>query len=408
MPKLLGRVAPFALVLSLAALLPALLSAWVLLGAAPRRPFAVAFQSPMPGEPLFGDVEVAVAVRPGGARLERVEVYVDGVRAAVITKPPWRVVVDVGDANVAHRLQLVATAAGGAVATAELTSGTIAVQEQIDVELRPLFVRVERGGAPVAALRREDFAVYDDGARQQIVTFERGEVPFTAVVLLDASSSMAGGRLTMASDGVLAFARAMQRLDEAKLLLFSDRVLVETPFTNAPSFLTLALPTVAAGGGTAINDALALGLARLEPRRGRKVALLLSDGVDVESVLSMRDVLEQARRSGVMLYWLRLGEDTGPGRGYRVHTPWRDVEAHELEQRLLRQAIEDSGGRVLDVGRVEGIGAALGAVLQELREQYVIGYYPSRLSGSGEWHEVKVEVAGAAARVRTPRGYTEP
>jgi hypothetical protein len=194
-------------------------------------------------EPLFGDVEVAVAVRPAGARLERVEVYVDGVRAGVITKPPWRVVVDVGDANVAHRLQLVATAAGGAVATAELTSGTIAVQEQIDVELRPLFIRVERGGAPVAGLAREAFAVYDDGARQQIVTFERGDVPFTAVVLLDASSSMAGGRLTMASDGVLAFARAMQRLDEAKLLLFSDRVLVETPFTNAPSFLTLALPT---------------------------------------------------------------------------------------------------------------------------------------------------------------------
>jgi VWFA-related protein len=138
------------------------------------------------------------------------------------------------------------------------------------------------------------------------------------------------------------------------------------------------------------------------------VALLLSDGVDVESVLSMRDVLEQARRSGVMLYWLRLGEDTGPGRGYRVHTPWRDVEAHELEQRLLRQAIEESGGRVLTVGRVEGIRAALADVLQELREQYVIGYYPSRLRGSGEWHEVKVEVSAASARIRTPRGYAEP
>ncbi|HXT20380.1 MAG TPA: VWA domain-containing protein [Thermoanaerobaculia bacterium] len=386
--------------------LAALLLAFALLGAAPRR-FAVAFQSPMPGEPLFGEVEVAVVVRPASTRLERVEVYVDGVRAGVITKSPWRLLVDVGDANVAHRLQLVATAAGGAVANAELTSGTIAVSEEINVELHPLFIRVERGGAPVAALRREDFAVYDDGARQQIVTFERGDVPFTAVVLLDASSSMEGGRLTMASDAVLAFARAMQRLDEAKLLLFADRVLVETPFTNAPSFLTLALPDVTAGGGTAVNDALALALGRLEPRRGRKVALLLSDGVDVESVLSMREVLEQARKSGVILYWLRLGDDElGPG--YRVHTPWRDVDAHEREQRWLRQAIEESGGRVLTVGRVEGIRAALADVLQELREQYVIGYYPSRLRGSGEWHEVKVEVAGPSARIRTPRGYTEP
>jgi Ca-activated chloride channel family protein len=389
------------------ALLPALLaSSLSLLAAAPR--FAVAFRSPTPGEPLFGEVVVEVAVRPAGTRLARVEVYVDGVRAGVLTKAPWRLAVDVGDANVAHRLQLVATSSTGATATAELTSGTIAVSEEIDVELRPLFVRVERGGGPVAGLTREDFTVYDDGARQEIVTFERGDVPFTAVVLLDASSSMEGGRLATASAGVQAFARAMQRLDEAKLLLFSDRVLVETPFTNAPSFLTLALPDVQAGGGTAIHDALALALSRLASRSGRKVALVLSDGVDVESVLSMRTVLEQARKSGVLIYWLRLGEESAAARGYRVHTPWRGVEAHELEGRLFRQAVEESGGRVLDVGRAEGIRAALAAVLQELREQYVIGYYPSRLRGRGEWHEVKVEVTDGAARVRTPKGYTEP
>ena len=129
---------------------------------------------------------------------------------------------------------------------------------------------------------------------------------------------------------------------------------------------------------------------------------------NIESVLSMREVLAQARKSGVILYWLRLGDDRDVGRGYRVHTPWRDVDAHEREQHFLRQAIEESGGRVLTVGRVEGIRAALAEVLQELREQYVIGYYPSRLRGSGQWHDVRVEVAVPSVRVRTPRGYTEP
>ena len=149
----------------------------------------------MPGEPLFGEVEVAVAVRPAATRLERVEVYVDGVRAGVLTKPPWRLVVDVGDANVAHRLRLVATAAGGATATAELTSGTIAVQEQIEVELQPLFVRVERGGAPCPTSRARTSPSSTTACAQQIVTFERGDIPFTAVLLVDASSSMQGGRL---------------------------------------------------------------------------------------------------------------------------------------------------------------------------------------------------------------------
>jgi VWFA-related protein len=233
-------------------------------------------------------------------------------------------------------------------------------------------------------------------------------VPFTAVLLLDASASMVGGRLRTAIDGVEAFARAMQRLDEAKLLLFADRVLVETPFTNAPSFLTLTLPSVEAGGGTALNDALSLALWRLEPKSGRKVALVLSDGIDIESVLSMRLVLEQARRSGVILYWLRLAAGGPPADGQRAHTAWRGAAAHELEQKLLRQAIEESGGRVLDVQRFDGIRAALAAELQELREQYVLGYYPSKVRGRGDWHEVRVEVAGAPARVRAHRGYLEP
>ncbi len=377
--------------------------------AAPQRqPLQVAFAAPMAGEPLFGEVEVAVAVRPRNAKLRRVEIYVDGVRAGELTKPPWRMLVDVGDENVVHRLQIVATDAAGNTATADLESGKIAVQEAIEVALRPLFVRVERDGALVQGLTRDDFAVFDDGERQRLVTFERGDVPFTAVLLLDASASMVGGRLATAIDGVEAFARAMQRLDEAKLLLFADRVLVETPFTNAPSFLTLTLPSVEAGGGTALNDALSLALWRLEPKSGRKVALVLSDGIDIESVLSMRLVLEQARRSGVILYWLRLVAGGPPADGQRAHTAWRGAAAHELEQKLLRQVIEESGGRVLDVQRFDGIRAALAAVLQELREQYVLGYYPSKVRGRGDWHEVRVEVVGTPARVRAHRGYLEP
>jgi hypothetical protein len=85
------------------------------------------------------------------------------MRAGELTKPPWRMLVDVGDDNVVHRLQIVATDVAGNTAAADLESGTIAVQEAIEVALRPLFVRVERDGAPVQGLTRDDFAVFDDG-----------------------------------------------------------------------------------------------------------------------------------------------------------------------------------------------------------------------------------------------------
>jgi VWFA-related protein len=379
-----------------------------LAAAAPRasQPLTVSILAPPAGEPLFGEVEVELAVRPAGARVVRVEVYLDGVRFGVVERPPWRLQIDVGDANVEHLLEVVAVDAAGATASASLESGTIAVHEQIEVALRPLFVRVERDGRPVLDLRREDFTVFDDGDRQQIVTFERGDVPFTAVVLLDASASMQGGQLGTAVDGVTAFARAMQRMDEAKLLLFADHMLLETPFTSAPSFLTLGLPSVVAHGGTALNDALYLALARLAPRSGRKVVLVLSDGVDVESVLPMSEVLTSARRSGVILYWLRLrgGVDDEALRSY---TPWRAVDLHEREKRLFREAVAESGGRTYDVERVEQVRQRLAEALQELREQYVLGYYPSVLRGPDSWHQVRVEVAGAPAAVRVHRGYLE-
>jgi VWFA-related protein len=361
----------------------------------------------MQGEPLFGEVEVRVAVRPSGAAVKRVEVYLDGVRVGVLSKPPWRIAVDVGEGNVEHRIEVVATDASGASGTASLRSGTIAVQEQIEVALRPVFVRVERGGELVRDMGRESFAVFDDGVRQQVITFERGDVPFTAALLLDASSSMHGGRLETAVRAVDAFARAMLPVDEAKLLLFADHVLLETPFTNAPSFLTLGLPGVAAGGGTALNDAIYLALARLGPRSGRKVVLILSDGVDIESVLPMATVRAYARRSGVILYWLRLGENEAD-QGLQAFTPWRDADAHRRERRLLNETVVESGGRIVPVGRIEQAQGALAAVLQELREQYVLGYYPSTARGSGTWHDLRVEVAGGAAEVRTQRGYTEP
>jgi Ca-activated chloride channel family protein len=367
---------------------------------------ALAFLQPAPGQPLFGEVEVHLGVRTGGSPVQRLDLFLDGVRVGSLTRPPWRFAIDVGDDNVPHQLEAVAVDRSGATATARLTSGTIAVQEQIEVALRPLFVRVERGGQLVPDLRREDFTVTDDGVRQQIVTFERGDVPFTAAVLLDASSSMRGGRLGAAITGVTAFARALQRMDEAKLLLFADRVLLETPFANAASFLTLGLPQVEAGGGTALHDALYLALARLEPRTGRKVVLVLSDGVDVESVLSMEDVRAFARRSDVILYWLRLGGAEPAGQV--SHTAWRNVEEHMRERQLLHDTVLESGGRILDVPRIEDVHQALAAVLQELREQYVLGYYPSNQRGPDTWHEVRVSVAGENVQVRTHRGYAEP
>jgi Ca-activated chloride channel family protein len=372
-----------------------------------RAPLHVAIVNPGAGEPVFGDVEVRAVVQ--GPPIAKVEFYLDGLRVGVAEAPPWTAVIDVGQTSVEHHIEAVAYARSGATATASVRSGVIRADDEINVSLRPLFVNVERGGRPGLDLGRGDFEIYDNGTRQPIVTFERGDIPFTAALLLDSSTSMEGGLLETALDGAKAFARSMKSLDEAKLVLFSDRVLLETPFTSAPAILTLGLGTVSAGGGTALNDSMYLALKRLEPRTGRKVLVILSDGADVESVISMSRVRELAQSGQVVLYWLRI-RDAGleDSAVIPTFTAWRDKEAHMREKALLRETVLESGGRILDVVQMAQVRDALAQVLQELREQYVLGYYPSVSAGSGSWHQVRVEVRRGGYEVRTHKGYVEP
>ena len=105
------------------------------------------------------------------------------------------------------------------------------------LDLQHLFVTVTNGTKPVLDLPQGAFKVLDQDEPQPVVTFGRGDVPFTAVLLVDASASMAGKPLDKALDGARAFFASMATLDQAKLLLFSDRILLETPFTSIQSVL---------------------------------------------------------------------------------------------------------------------------------------------------------------------------
>jgi Ca-activated chloride channel family protein len=339
-----------------------------------------------------------------------VELYFDHLGAGVREAPPYRWTVDAGQENREHHIEVVAWDASGASAAASLTTPALRADMEIEVRLQQLFVNLERNGVPLAGLGREDFKIFDDGAQQQIVTFEHGDIPFTAVLLLDASTSMEKPQLDTAIGGVRSFARAMNRLDEAKLLLFDDHLLLETPFTSVPSILTLGLSDLEAQGGTSLNDTLYVGLKRLDDRLGRKVVVLLSDGVDVESVLAMKTVREVARRSQAVLYWFRLrleGEqENGPL--LSVYSTWRDAEGHRREMEELRAAVLESGGRIDTLQSIADVPAALKRLLDELRGQYVLGYAPSVHHGAGAWHEIRLEVKGApGARVRVQEGYLE-
>lgn len=362
----------------------------------------VAIVRPDVGDVAFGTITIEAEIYPPDAEVDRVEFYVDFRLVEERDRPPWRVEADVGETNTEHHVEVVAHPRHGDPVSDRMTTRAIRVDSSIDVRLRQLYVTVTRGDAAVLDLERGDFEVLDDRNRQRLVTFERGDVPFTAVLLVDASSSMAGGQLATAVAGARSFTGRMRPLDEAKLVLFSDRRLAETAFSNVGALFELGLADIEAGDGTALNDALFLALQRLRLRQGRRVVVLLSDGIDVDSVLSMTQVQQVARQSQTVLYWIRIGSGE---RGGSQLSMWRDTAGHRREFDLLAETVRESGGRIVDVDSAERIGPAFSDVLAELRGQYVLGYYPEPEPAPGVWRPVEVKVGRPGVQVRAPAGY---
>jgi Ca-activated chloride channel homolog len=322
----------------------------------------------------------------------------------VVRLPPYWVVADFGDDNREREFRAIAYGAGGASATDRVVTLPVRIDEQMNVRLQQLFITVMQRGARTLALEPEDFRILDNGQEQKIVTFDKGELPITAVLLLDSSESMRGELLAAAESGARAFIGGMRPLDQAMLALFSDQLLRVTDFTADHAALEQALTGVEARGGTAVNDFLYMSLKLLEGRQGRRVVVLLSDGSDVNSVLSMTDVLRKARTSQSLIYWIQL---EGGGQHKSYTSSWRGHADNDKDYKNLERAVEESGGRIQRIDRTADIEPVFRGILQELREQFAIGYYPGNLKNDGSWHSVKVHVSQAGCKVRTANGYVD-
>lgn len=358
---------------------------------------------PAPGVPIFGETSFQVEILDGEA--ETVRFLVDGRPVGESSGPEFKITVDVGQDNTPHRFEAIAVSPSGEEGTALLVSPAIQVDEEVDAELRQLYVTVSRQGQRVLSLEQDQFRIYDNGYQQRMVTFGRGDVRLTAVLLIDSSTSMQGRRLRYALRGAQTFLQGLREVDDASVLLFSDRIIRSTPFSNDIESLMSQLGGVDAAGGTALNDHLYLSLKRLEDRQGRRVVVILSDGIDSHSVLRMSDIRWVAERSRALLYWIRVhGGGSDPTKRLSA---WKNPTVYKEEYRLLTRAVETSGGRIVELERLQDAQAAFQEILDELREQYVLGYYPSGTSRDGRFRPVEVKLDASGYEVRTLKGYVE-
>jgi VWFA-related protein len=367
----------------------------------------VAILEPSPFGAVSGKVEVAIEVEAAHP-VDRVQVFVDGRLMAELTQAPWRVTLDVGAENEEHVFRAVAHTAAGGSGEMSLQTPAIEVDEVLELPLQQLYVTVTNGGGRVTDLPRDAFRILDDRHAQEMVTFEGGDAPLTAVLLVDSSESMQGERLQAAVRGAQAFTAGMRDLDEAMAVLFADDLLQASPFTDEPAVVRSSLDGVEAGGGTALTDHLYAAFKILDGRQGRRVIVVLSDGFDVYSALRMKDVLWKAQRSQAIVYWIQLQDRSVPGAEPGLFSSaWRDADENQEEYRTLRRLVVETGGRIETIDGVGQVESAFQGILAELRDQYVLGYYPTDLQHDGSWRAVAVQVQGFGNQARVREGYVD-
>jgi Ca-activated chloride channel family protein len=254
---------------------------------------------------------------------------------------------------------------------------------------------VDQYGALVPDLRAKDFTIYDNGQPQTIEFFSSEDVAATIGMLIDSSGSMRGRR-----DDVTAAARAFvamcHPLDEFFTLNFNEAVwpglAPETPFTEDTDRLRAALATAPAQGMTALYDAVWSGLAHL--RRGtrdRKALVVVSDGGDNASRLTLDDVIESARLGDAAVYSVTFFDPDN-----------RDGRRH-----VLKTLTRETGGHAFMVKNADDVMRSFAQIAREIRSGYTIGFVPSDTSHNG-FRSIRVVVGTGDDRrltARTRAGY---
>jgi Ca-activated chloride channel family protein len=265
------------------------------------------------------------------------------------------------------------------------------------VKLVNIFVNVtDKNGAIVGGLTRDDFAVFEDGRPQEIAIFEKqSEVPLNLTLAIDTSGSV---QKDLSDEAAAArhFAHDIVRpQDQMSVLQFATEVRELTPFTNKLAVIDHGLGELRGDWATALYDAICAGSERLGKREGRKVLVVVSDGDDTAKSSTYAQALEAALRNEVMIYSLidvpieaSAGRDTGG------------------EHALITLA-EQTGGKHFYVSE-GGLDKAFARISDDLRTQYLIGYYPQHQAPGTDFHRVVVTVPRAAAdefNVRNKAGY---
>ena len=237
----------------------------------------------------------------------------------------------------------------------------------------------------ITGLTEDEFAIFEDGVKQDLAYFTQDPLPLSVALLVDCSASM-DLKLPVAQEAASRFVRTLREGDLGQVVQFNDRPAVLQDFTADHDALERAIRSTRASGTTALYMSLYVSLKQLRsqgsPERPRRRAIvILTDGEDTGSIIDDDQVLELAREADVGVYAIGLRSDRPQD---------RERQAYGQATYFLTTLTRDTGGQVFFTNALSELDAVYERVADELRNQYTVGYVSRNARRDGRWRRIVV------------------
>ena len=288
-----------------------------------------------------------------------------------------------------------------------------AISVNVDIVNILASVRDKRGGL-VANLEKDDFTILEDGKPQSIKYFTREtDLPLTIGLLVDVSGSQRNLIGIERNAATQFFSKVLRKKDEAFLISFGEESELLQDYTGSVRLLEQGLnqlrvssgvsgihpgpvPTIGQPRGTVLYDAVYLAASeKLKGEVGRKVIVLITDGVDQGSRLTRSQAIEAAQKSDAVIYSIDYQDPSAYG-------PFGGGAGGEGE---LHRMSDETGGRVFKVDRRHPLEEAFQQLQDEMRSQYAIGYSPTNDTKDGGYRRLEVRLANKDLKAQARKGY---
>src|ERR1035441_422127 len=285
----------------------------------------------------------------------------------------------------------------------------------VDVDVVSILASVrDKHGALVPNLEKQDFTILEEGKAQTIKYFTKEtDLPLTIGLLVDVSGSQRNLIDIERNAASQFFSQVLRKKDEAFLISFGEETELLQDYTGSARLLSQGLnglqvssgvggispgpvPTMGDPRGTVLYDAIYLAASdKLKTEVGRKVIVVITDGVDQGSRMTRNQAIEAAQKSDAVIYSIDYSDPQAYG-------PFGGGGGGEAE---LRKMSDETGGRVYKVDRRHSLEDVFKQLQEEMRSQYSIAYTPTNEVKDGGYRHLEVRLANKELKAQARKGY---